>query len=77
VAQNLHRLCFYYSRHEAQAKEYKYYDPLEWAIWLDDNKGELDPEEIFEVDCLRMTALHVLACSGMHDLRLYRRIVDG
>ena len=39
--------------------------------------GLLDPEEIFEVDCLGMTALHVLACSGMHDLHLYRRIVDG
>ena len=69
---HIHRLSFYHSRREVQAKEYN--NPLEW---LDDHKGELDPEELLEVDCLGMTALHVLACSGTHDLRLYRRIVDG
>ena len=54
-------MCFYHSRRDAQAKEYN--NALEW---LHDNEGELLMEEILEVDCLGMTALHVLACSGIN-----------
>ncbi|KAL3770443.1 hypothetical protein ACHAWU_009994 [Discostella pseudostelligera] len=32
--------------------------------------------DFLKADCLGMTPLHVLACSGMHDLELYRRIYE-
>lgn len=34
------------------------------------------PANLSKVDCLGMTPLHVLTCSGKHDLGLYRRIIE-
>ncbi len=68
----LHAFCFYHSRQEAQAKEYNS-NPLEW---LDENEGWMVSEDYSEVDGLGMTPLHILACSGTHDIRLYHRIFD-
>jgi hypothetical protein len=38
------------------------------------NRGT--PADFLKSDCLGMTPLHVLACSGMHDLGLFRRIIE-
>ncbi|KAL7433155.1 hypothetical protein ACHAXH_002685 [Discostella pseudostelligera] len=38
------------------------------------NRGML--ADFLKSDCLGMTPLHVLACSGMHDLGLFRRIIE-
>ncbi|KAL7438109.1 hypothetical protein ACHAXH_006407 [Discostella pseudostelligera] len=70
----LHELCFYHSR-QAMV-EYK--DPFEW---INNNYyGEPpspSPVDCSKVDFLGMTPLHVLACSGTHDIRLYQFIVDS
>jgi hypothetical protein len=38
------------------------------------NRGT--PADFVKADCLGMTPLHVLTCSGMHDISLYRRIYE-
>jgi len=38
------------------------------------NRGTSD--DFVKADCLGMTPLHVLTCSGMHDTSLYRRIYE-
>jgi hypothetical protein len=38
-------------------------------------RSKLDPTGN-QQDCLGMTPLHILACSSVHDLELYRRIVE-
>jgi hypothetical protein len=43
-------------------------------------RGKLDPtvsqQDCYLQDCLGMTPLHILACSSVHDLELYRLIVE-
>jgi hypothetical protein len=43
-------------------------------------RGKLDPtvsqQDCYLQDCLGMTPLHILACSSVHDLELYRVIVE-
>lgn len=69
----LHAMCFYHSRQEAESRQYNN-DPVKW---LDEHADELSLGDYAEVDCLGMTALHVLACSGTHNLHLYRRLIDN
>lgn len=68
---SLHALCFFHARQGAEAIEYNY--PMKW---LDEHSRDLSSKDYSEEDCLRMTPLHVLACSGTHDINLYRRIID-
>ena len=58
----LHEACFYRSSSE--------YDDT--MAWLSDISADYST-----VDCLGMTPLHVLACSGTHDLRIYQHVVDS
>ena len=63
----VHRLCFY---HLHQSVEYnKTFELLKDILPHPTTNGE-------KVDCLGMTPLHVLACSGTNDLRLYRCLID-
>jgi hypothetical protein len=39
-------------------------------------RGKLDPMVVSQQDCLGMTPLHILACSSVHDLELYRVIIE-
>jgi hypothetical protein len=63
----IHRLCFH---HAHQPLEYNNaYELLKEMVRYRRTNGA-------KVDCLGMTPLHVLACSGTHDLRLYRCLID-
>ena len=68
---SLHALCFFHTRQGAEAIQYN--NPMKW---MDEHTGELSLEDYSEQDHLSMTPLHVLACSGTHDINLYRRIID-
>jgi hypothetical protein len=63
----VHRLCFY---HLHQSDEHnKTFELLKEMVLYPTTNGD-------KVYCLGMTPLHVLACSGTNDLRLYRCLVD-
>lgn len=64
----VHRLCFH---HAHQTLEYNnIYELLKEMVRYRRTNGA-------KLDCLGMTPLHVLACSGTHDLRLYRCLIDN
>ena len=69
----LHRFCFYHT-HPTMG----YNDGI---AWLDNYIRQTPPPaaeySATETDCLGMTPLHTLACSGVHhDTRLYQRIYN-
>jgi len=62
----IHQLCFY---HAHQSFDYNNAHEL-----IKNIVGQ--PVQGCQVDCLGMTPLHILSCSGTHDRRLYRCIID-
>jgi len=70
----LHEFCFYHSRQAIM----EYIDPFEWIKNnYDGEPPSPSPVDCSKVDFLGMTPLHVLACSGTHDILLYQRIIDS
>ena len=61
----IHRLCFYHS-HEVHPNTRTLLEGLV-AQSVEPSVG---------VDCFEMTPLHVLACSGSHDLKLYEYLIE-
>ena len=61
----IHRLCFYHS-HEVHPNTRTLLEGLVAQC--------VEPRA--DVDCLGMTPLHVLACSGSHDLNLYEYFIE-
>jgi hypothetical protein len=69
----VHELCFYHSRPSLMG--YTSNDSVEW---IHDDTYEKPPlGDCSTVDCLGMTPLHVLACSGTHAFRLYQHIAES
>ena len=64
----VHRLCFYHLHQTVEPNNT--YEQLKEMIQLPTSNSNV-------VDCLGMTPLHVLACSGTHDLRLYRCLIES
>jgi hypothetical protein len=65
----LHRFCFYHA-HPSMG-----YPDIN--AWLDNYIRQAPPPaEYSATDCLGMTPLHILSCSGIHDGILYQRIYE-
>jgi hypothetical protein len=70
----IHRIVYYLSYHQGVLQH------LIFAINMRSNQSrtlhsKLDPTGN-QQDCLGMTPLHILACSSVHDIELYRVIVE-
>ena len=63
----VHRLCFYHLHQTVEPNNT--YEQLKEMIQIPTSNSNA-------VDCLGMTPLHVLACSGTHELRLYRCLIE-
>lgn len=63
----LHKLCSVLSRRTLVC-----HDELRYLL----DNFELPPGYGFPVDCLGMTPLHILACSGNHHIQLYRSYLE-
>lgn len=63
----IHRLCFYHSHQSVENNN-------TFEV-LKDLVKQL-PGHCAKVDCLGMTPLHILSCSAMHDIRLYKCIME-
>ena len=64
----VHRLCFY-NLHQ-NVEHNNAYEQLKEMVRLPTSNSNA-------VDCLGMTPLHVLACSGTHELRLFRCLIEN
>jgi len=65
----LHRFCFYHT-HPTMG----YTNAIAWLDNYTQHPLPVDDSE--EFDCLGMTPLHILACTGVHNKRLYQRIFE-
>jgi hypothetical protein len=59
----IHRIVYYHSYHQA-------------VLWILTDTTKLHPTGNHQ-DCLGMTPLHILTCSSVHDLELYRVIIES
>ena len=59
----IHRIVYYQSYHQGVLQDLI-------------SASKLDPTGSNQHDCLGMTPLHILACSSVHDLEMYRLIVE-
>jgi hypothetical protein len=69
----IHCWIYYISYHHHTMTTEEFLNSIEIVI-LGEN-GELDPTGI-EQDCLGMTPLHILACSTIHQLKIYQYMVE-
>ena len=60
----IHRIVYYQSYHQGVLQDLI-------------SASKLDPTGSNQHDCLGMTPLHILACSSVHDLEMYRLIVES
>jgi len=71
----IHKLVYYQSYHQGVLQN------LITAIYMRSSHGRALRSELNltgdQQDCLGMTPLHILACSSVHDIEVYRVIIDN